>query len=101
MMTEAQAKERWCPFARSLAIGGAANAVAAVNIATVKGEEYRPPCIASACMAWRWDNKQGLFNLTEGHWQEPGTVYADSDVMQERIRHADPKVGRCGLAGAE
>lgn len=90
MMTEAQAKDCWCPFARSLAIGGAANAVAAVNIATVKGEEYRPPCIASACMAWRW-NSPAAFNQNTGKWFNPAPEPSDPE---------EPR-GRCGLAGAE
>jgi hypothetical protein len=48
-MTEDQAREKWCPFAR----------VAAADYSSNKGSggDIRPGayCIASRCMAWRWD----------------------------------------------
>lgn len=48
------------------------------------------PCIASACMAWRWETKelrkatQYMDNTTEGYFQGPTGIRAE---------------GHCGLAG--
>lgn len=74
-MTEAEAKTKWCPFARTLEndtvrVGGVATPVAAsinreVGNYDNSGNETvlfhgRHRCIASACMAWRWDTIAGL-----------------------------------------
>ncbi len=78
MITEAEAKMKWCPFAR---VGEQASGAA----------ENRPDgsynCIVSACMAWR----------------SGGTVRVDSSgkrVFSEMAQHsARSEVGFCGLAG--
>jgi hypothetical protein len=51
-MTEDEAKERWCPFVRL-----SANRFRGEGVT----EHQATRCIASECMAWRWD-------LAEGEW---------------------------------
>lgn len=49
-MTEAEAENKWCPFARvSFNDGGGFNRL------IVKADENDALCIGSACMAWRTD----------------------------------------------
>lgn len=50
-MTEAEAKKKWCPFTR----------IAEGDTTINRGYVDLTCCIASACMAWRWD---GLFRNT-------------------------------------
>lgn len=71
-MTESEARERWCPFARMCATGEPTwNRVSMLN----ELHDNDPKCIASKCMAWRWgDSKAG--------YGEPGSLQ-----------------GYCGLAG--
>lgn len=45
-MTEAEAKTKWCPFARLSEMGGTYNRC---------GPSANLECIGSACMAWRKD----------------------------------------------
>jgi hypothetical protein len=55
MMTEAEAKKKWCPHIRittgvheSMSITNRCDTPTMTN------------CIASECMAWRWANERGL-----------------------------------------
>jgi hypothetical protein len=71
MMTEEQAKEKWCPFARVAGISSRG----AINRDDKSGEpDVCARCIASDCMAWRSDG-------IEAH---------DDEVVH---------YGHCGLAG--
>lgn len=47
-LTEAQAAERWCPFARVATGSGSAPAV------NRWGAAADARCIGNRCMAWRW-----------------------------------------------
>ena len=54
-MTEDEAKQKWCPHARlrtswSSPYGGVALA------GTNRWEKGNAKCIASGCMAWRWED---------------------------------------------
>jgi len=70
LLTEAEARERWCPFARTYAVHE--TGAATHNRGYGKGKpEPDCLCLASACMAWRW---------------MPGTF--------------EPPLGYCGLAGS-
>lgn len=50
MLTETEAKTKWCPFVRTDSVG----ADCAFNRTTSKLEDYNLQCVASDCMAWRW-----------------------------------------------
>lgn len=71
-MTEDEAKLRWCPFARVTDNGCATNR----HAGTKKGKDGKPRilrgnalCIASECMAWRWDewDANGGRQMTKTH----------------------------------
>lgn len=64
-MTEAEAKEKWCPFSRAL-VAMASFEIAKVNVPNIKFDDH---CKGSACMAWASpydpDNGQGWCKLME------------------------------------
>lgn len=64
-MTEDEAKQKWCPFVQ---------AVGEFGSYTNRGD-FKKTCLASGCMAWRWNELKG--NTT------------------------DEEDGYCGLAGKE
>lgn len=90
MMTEEEAKKRWCPFVR--AVYANASGMAAVNR---DGKRMHPgaACIASECMAWRWefveteDSKRHRAGRGISTYPPPEAVYEQTDK------------GCCGLAG--
>lgn len=75
-MTEDEAKTKWCPFARVLS-----SLQHGIGNRDVRGGSYSPGalCIASACMAWRWDVEGATANET----------------------HYSSTHGYCGLAGID
>lgn len=82
MMTEDEAKTKWCPFARLATPDGGVNRW---KQSLPEDEPYalNPVpcrCIGHACMAWRWQEVSGPF---------PSAV----EVLEE------PPYGYCGLAG--
>lgn len=100
-MTEDEAKQRWCPFARVVvAVGRWVNAQkplasgnrlsASVVPDGASREDMTNPgasrCIASACMAWRWSSD---FN-------EIVARHPEAKTPAEIKSYAD---GFCGLAG--
>lgn len=70
-MTEEQARQRWCPFAASRAIKNRTDEGFdfLVNFTgPAPHETVSPLCLASDCMAWRWDVVvQTKASLSEGH----------------------------------
>ena len=83
MMTEEQAREKWCPFVR---VGFGMNApdqsciAATGNRMTTMDDECN--CIASDCMAWRWAHLGG-----------------DHNAIGEPLPENVPGEGYCGLSG--
>ena len=84
MTTEAEAKTKWCPFAR----------IAHVNAPTGGNRHYSgvgaeenlgliTRCIGSECMAWRWDRKQ---------------MVGEYDSQYSKAK-PENRQGYCGLAG--
>lgn len=62
MMTEVEAKKRWCPFVRFLTYGDG-DSMCAINRGGDPVVRDACNCIASACMAWRWqDRTDGVEN---------------------------------------
>jgi hypothetical protein len=51
-MTEEEAKGKWCPMAKVASIDGDG-----VNRRHDGAPNRGAICIASSCMAWRWDSK--------------------------------------------
>lgn len=110
MMTEAEAKTKWCPFVRVFdwhdwfmqregddgpitypSLPPAYNRLqidpkAEVDIGAHDGQALR--CIGSECMAWRWHMRHNPA------WQDAPTT---SDVP---LYIADTEHGYCGLAGS-
>ena len=79
MLTEDEAKTKWCPHARNLHQW---NEEAAPN----RDADDKPisRCIASACMAWRWREDGGYRQTKDGTWVSGNVTDA---------------IGFCGLAG--
>jgi hypothetical protein len=110
-MTEDEAKTKWCPFARDSNTGGN-------RIRYGAGSDDAPPpeyggeaaaefpCIASACMAWRWSEAKRTAAFLEAVQRHMAAqprpnfntavqaVYAETGGQFERVE------GHCGLAGA-
>lgn len=83
-MTEDDAKEKWCPFARVFDTGSS-NRVAADDdgpTAAAAGSE----CIASDCMAWRWAIS-------------PKTIEQAAKSIITSPEGPKEPTGFCGLAG--
>jgi len=91
LLTESEAAETWCPFARVVQRDERGNPAAAGN----REPKHRPSpavhdraasdataCIGSRCMAWRWFD--GPFTNEPEHVKRPLT---------------DKRRGFCGLAG--
>lgn len=90
-MTEDEAKTKWCPFARTIILGNGGSFIGPANRAVgAEGKEgpEGPKCIASACMAWRW--QAGADPATLADW--------NLRTRADRVRPA--QLGGCGLAGA-
>ena len=66
-MTEQEARQKWCPFARVVDDLSGAGAAARLQNNTVK-------CVASDCMAWRWASGEGIETLggSRGESKEAG-----------------------------
>lgn len=117
-MTEGEAKLRWCPFARVLAVMVpkgmehsndapqlSANASFNRQVAAMPGELTKLPnaaaCVASACMAWRKITRGQQFRVTHSgktdiwNWDPTGHKNYDN-VVVEKIENNE---GYCGLAG--
>ena len=80
-MTEDEAKTKWCPYARLVSGGGAGfNRAAPPDIDAAPMISVAVCCIASECMAWRW---------------EP----SDGDMARQYNNPNADRHGFCGLAG--
>ncbi len=88
MLTEDEAKTKWCPFAR---VGSPAVHDAAVMNRMVSEDSALvadlAPCVGSACMAWRPISVDALLK------RQPEIPKDDPGVRNYVVR------GYCGLAG--
>lgn len=88
MITEEEAKLKWCPHARTLAIfrdaDGKRETAGCFNRAHTDDMASHSRCVASQCMMWRWS--------------EPTMKAHDSDQRVTYDGRAAAK-GYCGLAG--
>jgi hypothetical protein len=88
LLSEEEAKTKWCPHVRHPGEGGTFN----------RGTQHGPlndhehnagtlcNCIASACMAWRWWDGETLSH-------EPHSEYGAQRIAPDQRR------GYCGIAG--
>ena len=100
MMTEEEAKKKWCPEVRLSAISENGKHYYAasrdrcffVPPNTKDPERDITKCIASACMMWRWENQDIWINRVE-----EGEKVSGMDTQEA----ADclPRLGYCGLGG--
>jgi hypothetical protein len=107
MITEDQAKERWCPFARYAIFSrhgqsSAANRLGDDNGLHINHKSCR--CIASQCMAWRWERivDENLIEAIKRYRSETGAGLHEAKAFVEahpEYRTAPPPTrGYCGLA---
>jgi hypothetical protein len=91
-MTEEEAKTKWCPFARVVMdwsedqeVIGPFNRDHIIEASALSEEDNisHATCLASACMAWRWDS---------------GNPH-DSESKGGILLPKDLWPGHCGLAG--
>ena len=95
MMTEDEAKTKWCPFSR---VSNANHGGDACNRWDSSGgaKNYGPAgsnCIASACMAWRSEGAMA--------WLKSGNrpLRSDEIARSDDIEGRPSNRGHCGLAG--
>lgn len=83
LLTEEQAKSKWCPLSRELA--GIQNAQG-----TAMGSFNRhpnsniPACITTSCMSWRWATPKQV---------------RDIDLVTSDVVDLEPRRGYCGAFG--
>jgi hypothetical protein len=70
---EEEARTRWCPFARNYTFPGTGDPTPlTVNRQKRGAPEIGCLCVASECMAWRWDRP--VLGLNYGHCGLAGGV---------------------------
>jgi hypothetical protein len=79
LLTENEAKKKWCPYARET---GGENRTFMKKDATAAPAECR--CIASLCMAWRWGEPEPNQKSTHHRNRKASTPYGwrPADVPQ-------------------
>ena len=102
LMTEEEARQKWCPFARDMLSaggnrmaygGGAEDEPESEDCARQFAAEMAAahPCIASDCMAWRWGECYGRATELEAKGYR-------GEAAQKNPR-GQTRPGYCGLAG--
>lgn len=116
ILTEEEARKKWCPFARDILSAGGNRAAYGGAGAEPDSEECHEeyeaemadqyPCLASACMAWR---RVPIDDMRERElWsksQNKRVSSATGDDGEWRLVNPDepapPARGFCGLAGRQ
>lgn len=99
MHTEAEAKKKWCPEARIIAVNNSGDhvQVAGNGRAEKGGGIHRTTmCIASDCMHWRWAQKPNP------DWKPGGAIgiYPAPDRRFDTPPYIEDRTkGYCGLSG--
>lgn len=111
MMTEEEAKEKWCPHYRSMVAitsMGDSREFDTNRASSEFSDVDRPTCIASQCMAWRWNEAkrtQAFIKAVQDRMEkyEPKKPYSRNRAIAEVYAEigSDLKYteGYCGLAG--
>jgi len=84
-MTEDEARQKWCPFFRVISLPG----TVADNLGAKRGGSLSGDCLASDCMAWRWNALQVVTAKEMG----TGAIKDSTDTFTAECG------GYCGLAG--
>lgn len=106
MITEEEAKEKWCPFIRwvvneenHLAFN---NRIDQAEISLNEDQQggAHSLCVASECMAWRWDKN---YELDTGDKKPSGKGWKKRSIVGRMVWSRSftgkDREGRCGLAG--
>ncbi len=98
MLTEDEAKTKWCPFAR---VGNKSGRAHASNRLAIQDSDkidipFNSFCIGSACMAWRQSQKRNP-DWKPNHSFMSGPILHPDD--EEPAHIPDEAHGYCGLAG--
>lgn len=107
MMTEDEAKTKWCPMSRNaVAVGPAGDIEVADNRLPGTGEARgMPVCIGSACMMWRWGEPDrekfwvSLDGKPEELWSWDPTTNGTYGQRVKVRKSTEGRKGYCGLAG--
>src|SRR4051794_881343 len=106
-MTEAEAKTKWCPFARVVASLPDSMSNPRNRVVEVTGKDHviladrlaGANCIGPACMAWRWDTEPSAASTPDDYRHATATI-SWGDGRTDEIRRGDlVATGYCGLAG--
>lgn len=105
MVTEEEAKKKWCPMVRCAGIDDDDEAVRGAgncDVLSRNPEDCR--CIASDCMAWRWSGPQEYERPIQNEkpggdgWEENGFCeYANG--REKKWKRPIPRTGFCGVGG--
>lgn len=105
LVTEKEAAEKWCPFARSVEAGGTVmTSYNRVQFADPEDKRVALPtssyCIGSECMAWQWAKTNvkiaDLSAEDRSHYERLGLVRGEGD---QELVPAWRTYGYCGAFG--
>lgn len=110
LLTEDEAKERWCPFARYAVVSkhvvSAAGNRFGDDVVPLDMNPKQSRCIGSACMAWRWQPTGEGESKIEGikrRREETGASLVEAknyvEAHPEYLKKEPSDLGFCGLAG--
>ena len=91
MLTEQEAKEKWCPQAiRPVVVSTGSTAAVGAN----RNQHVLPLgtfCVGSECMVWRWNDKTTVYYI--------GTNELGRSEFKHEQLSKEKWTGYCGLAG--
>lgn len=95
LLTEDRARGKWCPHSRQVAVVCNDAPVVAVTANRDAGNHYGVEncrCIASECMAWRWEPADA-FEARQDAYHDAANIGGLNVIEEPHPR------GFCGLAG--
>lgn len=103
LMTEAEAKTKWCPFFRA----SVAKAMSEdVEYATNRDGRYEETgkgkidcCIGSACMAWRWERRMSIDAVKAIREARGVSIHEAIHLYRESFVGEQTTNGYCGASG--